>query len=71
MSATLQEETRRDEQAGPQRPAGDEVPALAPERPRRSREETARIAAEAVRRVQGQRGWRARVRAWAAWLLRR
>ncbi|MFW6108484.1 MAG: hypothetical protein ACOC8D_01595 [bacterium] len=71
MGATLEDKATQTPPAEPRRPAEDEVPALAPEQPRRSRAETARLAAEAVRRVQGQRGWRARVRAWAAWLLGR
>ncbi len=71
MSATLQEEQRQGTESAPFRPPGDEVSPLAPERPRRSRQETARLAAEAVRRVQRQRGWLGRVRAWLARLLGR
>ena len=52
--------------------AESEVPALAPERPQRNREATARLAAEAVQRVQGaRRGWAGALRTCVTSLLRR
>ena len=49
-----------------------EVPALAPEPPRRTREETARLATEAVRATQRARhGWTWALRSWVSSVLRR